>query len=371
MRAADLHGDDSPRVRIGWTIAALALSGVFLAVATPALDTLFWDYDEGWFILAARFIRRGMAPFAEFIHHQPPLHLYLLALYDRLFGSDIAAYRLLSASSIALGGLLVFLLARPCAGGAAALVAQAVFLFTPAQIYALCALPETPTVVFILLGAVLLFTGTSSWTAYASAAAFTAALLVKPTSGVAVLAATLSLLYARDWRRFTQFAVAGIVSGALALAWLLLISDGVFADVLRVQVARARTRSAGMWSVASGFEDMRRLAGAESRLQWAVLCFAEFFRFPWTYLPMALFAISVPGAAIWATRLARSRPGLAAFSVAWPLSYVVLNLLLLDFVAAEKFTPFSSRSRRSGSPRSPASCSGACRRRPRLPSRWS
>jgi hypothetical protein len=220
------------------------------------------------------------------------------------------------------------------------LLAQTVFLFTPAQIYTLCVLPESPTLVLTLLGAACLFAGTSTASVYAAAAAFTTGLLIKPTSGVIVLAATLSLVYARDWRRLGHFAAGGLIAAALGFVWLLVISEGEFLEVLRVQFERAATRSSGMWSVPSGFDDMRHGVGADTRFQWAVFCFKEFFRFPENRLPMALFAVSLLGAPVWVFGIARARPALRAFIILWPLCYCALNFFLLDFVAAEKFTPF-------------------------------
>jgi 4-amino-4-deoxy-L-arabinose transferase-like glycosyltransferase len=281
-----------------------------------------------------------MRPFVDFIHHQPPLHLYLLAPFGKWFGDSLAGYRILSAVSIAGSALVLFFFVRRFAGTVPALFAQAVFLFSPAQIYTLCVLPETPTAVFTLLGAAFLFAGRGAASAYAAGAAFTAALLIKATSGVVIFAATVSLVYARNWRRLGHFAAGGILSAVLGFAWLLSISDGEFAEVLRVQATRAATRSSGMWSVPSGFEDMRRSVGAETRLEWALHCFKEFFRYPDSRLPLALFAASMAAAPVWVLGIARGNRALQAFCVAWPLAYVALNFFLIDFVAAEKFTPF-------------------------------
>jgi 4-amino-4-deoxy-L-arabinose transferase-like glycosyltransferase len=333
---------DAPRsgaAVLAW-VWAVAQSASFLVIVVPVLGSLFWDYDEGWFILGARFLGRGLVPFVDFIHHQPPLHLYLLAWCEGLFGSGLADYRLLSASSIAIAALVLFAFTRRFVGTVPALMAQTVFLFSPAQIYPLCVLPETPTAVFILLGAAFLFGRDGLASVYVSAAAFTVALLIKPTSGVAVLAATLSLVYARDWRRLAHFAAAGALAAAASLVWLLWTSNGGFGEVLAMQLDRAWTRRAGMWSVASGFADMKRLVGAETRFAWAVYCFKEFFRFPDRILPILLFGISLVGLPVWVASRARHRPALRMFVVLWPLAYAVLNFFLLDFVAGEKFTPF-------------------------------
>ena len=95
------------RQSASFTVAAV-LSGIFVVISWPYLDILTFEYDEGPFILGARFVARGLRPFVDFAVHQPPLHLYLLALSGKLFGSTLFGYRMLSALSVALSGFLVF-----------------------------------------------------------------------------------------------------------------------------------------------------------------------------------------------------------------------------------------------------------------------
>src|SRR5262245_20125788 len=116
---------------------AAALTGLFVAIASRHLDVLTFEYDEGPFILGARFITRGLRPFVDFAVHQPPLHLYLLALSGKVFGPTLFGYRMLSVVSTGLSGFLLFWLARPFTGPLPALLAQAVFLFSASQIHSL------------------------------------------------------------------------------------------------------------------------------------------------------------------------------------------------------------------------------------------
>ena len=312
----------------------------FIVVSRPFLDTLVYDFDEAWLILDARFILRGLRPYVDFAHHEMPLHLYLLALSGKVFGQTLVGYRMLSVSSLATSGFLLFCLARPAVGSLPALVTEALFLFSPAQMRALEAVPETPALTFTLLAAVCLFGGRGRWSAYASGVAFVAALFVKPTCLVMVIAAALSLVYARAWRRLWDLALSGLVTATAGLAWTIFVSDGVFAELLRFQVERIGTRKVGMWSIDSGFSDMRRLTGIGTPWQLAVSSFKSFSEWPGTYGPASLFVASLLSLPIWIGRCARSHRALLAFAVLWPASYLVLNFVALDFVTPRYYVPF-------------------------------
>lgn len=319
---------------------AVLLALVFVAIAWPLLATLPWEYDEGTFMLGARFVARGQRPFVDFAVHQPPLHLHLLALAGDVFGQTVFGYRMLSVASVALSGPLLFLLIRPFAGPVAALVAEAVFLFSPSQLHALSAVAEPPMLFFTVLATVLLFLRTGPWTACASACAFVLALLVKPTCLVMVVAAAASIAWARQWRRLGWFAAAGVVTGGIGLWWMLVSSDGIFADIVRYTSQRVGARSGGLWSIDSGFPELLRLLGIETRAQWTWFCFKNYWYFPEHALPLLLFGISLLGVPVWVRRWARARPDVAAFAVLWPASYLITNFLGLDYVSAKYFVPF-------------------------------
>lgn len=328
-----------PLHRLASFAAAALLSVTFGIIASRVLDTKFWDYDEGSFILQAGFVLRGLRPFVDFVYHQLPLYPYLLALSGKLFGQTLFGYRMLSLISVAGEGFLLFCLIRPFVGSLPALVAQAVFLFSPVQAFALGAVPDAPMVFFALLGTLLLFFGSGKLSAYASGAVFVVALLIKPNCLVIVMAAVGSLVYARAWPRLGDLAVSGIVAAAAGVAWTLVVSEGIFAQILLLQVGRL-PRMAGFWTVDSGFTDLRRLLGINTPLQWALRTFKSFYIFPNLYLPMSLFVISFLGVPIWAARCARSRPALQAFSVLWPVCYLLLDFVILDFVGEKSFIPF-------------------------------
>jgi hypothetical protein len=319
---------------------AVALSVAFVAVALRVLATLPYDFDEAWLILDARFILRGQRPFVDFAHHEMPLHLYLLAAAGEVFGPTLLGYRMLSLLSIAGSGLLLFWLARSFVGPVPALFAQAAFLFTPLQSRALTAVPETPAVLFSLLGAFLLFARKGRWSARASGVAFVVALLIKPTCIVMVGAAALALVWARDWRRLLDFAVSGVVASLVGLVWANQVSDGVFGEILRFQLERIGTRKVGMWSIDSGFVEMRRLAGVETPWQWAVATFQSYYQVRTETVPIAVFVGGLLAVPIWVLGCARARPAMQLFAVLWPASYLLLNFVLLDFVSPRYFVPF-------------------------------
>jgi 4-amino-4-deoxy-L-arabinose transferase-like glycosyltransferase len=320
-------------------VAAGVLSATFIAIVVPVLGTLTHDFDEACLMLEARFILRGLRPFVDFPHHEMPLQLYLLALSGKLFGQTVFGYRMLSLLSTAGSGFLLFLLARPLVGPLPALVSQAVFLFSPVQVRALTAVPETPMLFFSLLGTLLLFMGRDRRAVFAAGVSFVVSLFIKPTSFVVVAAAVFSLAYAREWARLKDLAASGVLAAAGGFALAIYLSDGVLADIMIGQVMRVATRSANMWSFDSGFADMRRLGGIEKPWQWALVSFGGFYQ---SNLTLALFIVSLLALPIWVLRCVRSRPGLQAFSILWPAFYFALNFVALDFVSARYFMPYQA-----------------------------
>jgi len=157
-----------------------------------------------------------------------------------------------------------------------------------------------------------------------------------------VAAAVAAVAYARDWRRLRALAVSGFVAAAAALLWANRLSDGVFAETLRFQIGRLGTRSVGMWSIDSGFADMRRLASIETPRQLAVAAFTEFFRWRATAVPTVLFVAALLAIPVWMGGAARSRPAVRLFSLLWPLSYLFVDFVALDFVSPRYFVPFTA-----------------------------
>jgi 4-amino-4-deoxy-L-arabinose transferase-like glycosyltransferase len=335
-----------PAVSATWLSASLPLAGAigiagaFVLLVLPDLKTLPHDFDEAWLILDARAIAHGLRPFVDFPHHEMPLHLYLLQLFGRLFGQTLVGYRLLSVASLVGSGLLLFCLARPFVGVLPALIAEAAFLWSPAQMHALPAIPETPTLFFTLLGVALVFLGDRWWSAVAGGVVFVLALFVKPTCIFMVVALALSLAIGREWRRLGQLALSGLVTAVAGIALWVYLSDGVFADLIWFQVTRIGTRSAGMWTIDSGITDMARLNGLDTPLAWAFSIMRGFFDLQITWIPMGLFLLALSAIPIWVLQCARSRRALQAFTVLWPAAYCFVNFVALDFVSPRYFVAF-------------------------------
>lgn len=321
-------------------LVAFALGLAFALLVQPHLPTTEPDFDEGWLMLDARFMARGERPYVDFAHHEMPLHLYFLTFAGDVFGHTPYGYRLVSLLSIAASGFLLFVLVRPFAGVLAALTAEGTFLFASGHVYGIAAVPETSALPFTLLGTVLLFLGRRSVSAYASAAAFVLALLVKPLPFVMVVAAALALAWGREWRRLRDFAIGGVLAAVLGLLWTDSTSDGVFFETLRFHVSRLATRDVGMWTIDSGFADIRERLGITSPWQWAVLTFQNFFETRTSLLPVVLFILSLLAIPIWVLRLTASRPALGAFAVLWPASYLFVNFVGLDFLSMRYFVPY-------------------------------
>ena len=64
----------------------------------------YFDYDEGTYLMIARFINHGILPYRDIFAVHPPLYYYLLALWLRIFGDSYVVGRFLS---VVLGALAV------------------------------------------------------------------------------------------------------------------------------------------------------------------------------------------------------------------------------------------------------------------------
>ncbi len=336
--------DDAPTAAPGRLRAdeamALALTALFVAGMLPFLATLAHDFDEAWLMLEARAIARGLRPFVDFAHHEMPLHPHLLALFGTVFGPNLFGYRLLSLTSAAGTGYLLFRLVRPVAGPLPALGAQAAFLFTSVHAITLLAVPETPMTFCTVLGIFLLFGSRARWAVPARGVAFVAALLIKPTMIVVIAAAVASLAYARAWRTLGTLAVSGTVAALAGLAGVMLASDGAFVDILGFHQQRLADHQAGVWAIDSGFTDMRRLRGIEHPWQLALASMETFYRWRFEWLPAILLVGSLLALPIWVVGPLRSHPALRAFAVLWPAACFLGNFAVLDFVTARYFIPF-------------------------------
>ena len=320
--------------------AAVGICVAFLLLVLPEIATVPHDFDEAWFMLDARALARGLRPYADFPHHETPLHLYLLLWFGRLFGDSVAGYRLLSVAGLVGSAFLLFCLARPFVGTLPALVAEVVFLWSPTQMHALPAIAETPTLCCALLGVALLFLGTGRGSAMAAGVALACALFVKPSCVFMVAAAAVSVAIGGEWRRLAYLALSGAMTAVAGVALFVHLSDGVLGEQLWFTFTRILTRSAGMWTIDSAFADMRRLTGLDTPFKWAFSTLQAFFQLRVTWIPMGLFVASLLAIPIWIFGCARRRRSMQAFAVLWPLGYCIANFAAVDFVSPRYFLSF-------------------------------
>ena len=329
-----------PSRRTLFLLAALALAAAFVALALPYLDLLAHDGDEAWPMLDARLLARGRRPFVDFPHHEMPLQLYLLEASGALFGQTVFGYRMLSLLATAASGVVIAALSLPFVGALPALAAEMLFLFSPVQTRALTAVPETPMLLLSLVGMWCLFVGRGGRSAAVAGVVFVLALLTKSTAFPVVVAAATSLVVARDWNRLGAFALAGVTAAVLGLAWSSWLSDGIFLEILRFQLARIGTRQVGMWTFDSGFRDLMQNAHIDRPSQLALSSFKTFYQVSLESVPLAIVALAFIAVPVWVFRCVRERPAFRAFIVLWPAWSLITNFVVLDFVTPRYFIPF-------------------------------
>ncbi len=319
---------------------AVLFSLAFVVLVSPILDAVPADFDEGWFILQARSILRGLRPLVDFPSVDLSAHLYLTAASAKLFGETLAGCRMLSVLSVAASGILVYCLTRPVGGSIPALAAEGLFLSFPGNTRSLTVVPETPMVLFMLLGIYLLFQREQRWAPYAAGVAFVVAIMIRPLCLVVAAVAAVSLALAGDRRRLGRFVASGFATSLLAIGWGIYVTHGILSELVRYQVERFASHGKGMWAIDSGMREMMRAKGIDTPFQQAMSAAREFYDFPRTSLPVGLLVASFLGLIVWLRRTIRSNAAFAIFLVLWPTSYLVLNFVGADFPSPRYFIPY-------------------------------
>jgi hypothetical protein len=249
-------------------VLAWALAALFVLSAAPQLGVLAHNFDEGLYVQQAALVRDGQRPYVDFLQHQTPLYIYVLAAFSLPAPASLSLHRWLSLLATAGSGLVVFHAGARVVPAGAALVAQALFCFAALQQYGLLALPNALMELCVALGVFGVLFRDGKRAVAAGAVALVLSLLVKPLSVPAVLAAGAAALAARDRRRrLATFLGAGLAAGVAAWAVLHLATSGAFTEVVRFQVSRL--------SVKGGFEILKhmsalRAAAAQRGVETAV-----------------------------------------------------------------------------------------------------
>jgi len=180
--------------------------------------------DEGWYLTAARAVTAGRLPYRDFLYTQGPLHPYVYALGQRIFGRGLLGGRLTSWVLFLAATALAALTARRLAGGLAALITIALIGST-SLVYWTWTLPLTHAPAGFCLALALFLLADRSPSAGREAGA-----LVALAAGTAIRVSLIgALVVAIAWiglrRRSTR---AALVAG-LGAAFLLAIVIGPFA----------------------------------------------------------------------------------------------------------------------------------------------
>lgn len=140
-------------------VQALLLSGMWIVLALlviPLWGLTYWDFGDGNYLYVGQRINDGLVPYRDILAPQPPLHLLMSALVQRIggwFGSELIGARVYSLVIRMLASLMVYLAAMKlfhCM--ARATIAAGLFLILPIGFWwSLCLQSENLEIVFLLL----------------------------------------------------------------------------------------------------------------------------------------------------------------------------------------------------------------------------
>ncbi|ASJ00925.1 glycosyltransferase family 39 protein [Thermococcus gorgonarius] len=95
----------------------------------------YFDYDEGTYLMIARFINHGVLPYRDIYAVHPPFYYYLLALWLRIFGDSYVVGRLLSVFLGLLAALVAYLVGRELRDWKTGILFSAVVTMDPIMVH--------------------------------------------------------------------------------------------------------------------------------------------------------------------------------------------------------------------------------------------
>ena len=127
-----------------WALGVLLV--VFVIWQANHLKGFSWGYDEGVYLMMARLVRLGYAPYTEVYITQGPVFIYSLVAAFHLLGTTTVAGRLVTISYAIIGLLAVALTARELGGELSGLSAVVLLILAP-EFFRLsrAAMPDVPT----------------------------------------------------------------------------------------------------------------------------------------------------------------------------------------------------------------------------------
>jgi hypothetical protein len=188
-----------------WYIAATILLFFAVEFLYSSLGNYSDSYDSGVYLESARMMTRGFAPYQQIFDSQPPLWLALMLASFRLFGENVFAGQLVTATSGLVTVVAVMLLTLQLGGKGASIIAGIIVIFSPLELeWSRTINADVPSVAFaatsLAFAAAYARNGHRRWLAAASIAA-TCSILIK-LSGVYVIPSLLLFVIARQLRGY-------------------------------------------------------------------------------------------------------------------------------------------------------------------------
>jgi len=118
-------------------LGVLILALIYLVVRFHLIFPMneYMDYDEGTYLLIARFINHGYLPYRNIYAVHPPLYYYLLAMWLRVFGDNYIVGRTLSLFLGLLSILVAYLIGKELRGWKLGLLFSGLLTLDPLMIH--------------------------------------------------------------------------------------------------------------------------------------------------------------------------------------------------------------------------------------------
>ena len=111
-----------------WVIF-FAMIALFIVLESKGLTNMD-PGDEFVYIYSAKMMAEGHAVYKDFFHAHPPLKILLMSLIFKVFGFNLAAFKIIPLLSIIISAYLIFKIMLDLFGRDEAIVSSALFLFS-------------------------------------------------------------------------------------------------------------------------------------------------------------------------------------------------------------------------------------------------
>lgn len=210
-----------------WLLLVLTMS-LALGLRILLLQMRWINPDEGAHLLDARLIWQGLVPIIDYASRQP-VYTYLLALFVKVFGTGIAAGRLLPLFASLAIGWLIFVMVRRMYDAASGWLAASIYVLLPyTLIWSTVVKTEMPAVFFCCLSACLLLRAIDKpalWSflllsgcSAAMAVYIRQSTLYMPAATAAFIAIHGGWRSGRTWKQIGVY-VGGFILVCLMVAW--------------------------------------------------------------------------------------------------------------------------------------------------------